>query len=203
MTTRIIFVRHGEVHNPQQVVYARLPGFRISDEGQSQARAAGEALAGEKLAAIYSSPMQRAQETAGWVARPHGMSIITNDLINETYTPYEGRPRAELEATGWDLYSGVTAPYELPVDIVRRVQQFVGHVRQQHAGQTVVAVSHGDILLFAAAWAHGLPLLNRPSDSEIRGMGISDGYPAYACLLTATLSEVDDTIASVSYRRPY
>ena len=62
--TQIHFVRHGEVHNPQKIYYGRLPGFPLSEEGRRQAQAAAHALRARPLAAIFSSPMQRARETA-------------------------------------------------------------------------------------------------------------------------------------------
>lgn len=62
--TRISFVRHGTVDNPRDVFYGRLPGFVLSVEGDRQARAAAEALRHEPIAAIYTSPMRRARQTA-------------------------------------------------------------------------------------------------------------------------------------------
>ena len=66
--TVIHLLRHGEVFNPTGVLYGRLPGFHLSDLGQEMAERAAAALAGRDVALVWSSPMERAQETAAPVA---------------------------------------------------------------------------------------------------------------------------------------
>ncbi|MGB6070963.1 MAG: histidine phosphatase family protein, partial [Rhodococcus sp. (in: high G+C Gram-positive bacteria)] len=65
-TTRTIVhvLRHGEVHNPKGILYGRLPGFKLSVTGQSQARSVADALAGHDITHVVASPLLRAQETA-------------------------------------------------------------------------------------------------------------------------------------------
>ena len=60
----VYLARHGEVDNPDRVVYADMPGFGLSDRGRAEAAAAAEHLARMGAEAIYASPLQRAQETA-------------------------------------------------------------------------------------------------------------------------------------------
>mgnify|MGYP001108987819 FL=1 len=80
--TKVHVMRHGEVHNPEQILYGRLPGFYLSERGQEQARAVAEALAGSDIVAIIASPLERAQQTAAPIAERHGLSIATDpDLI--------------------------------------------------------------------------------------------------------------------------
>ncbi|MDT7721991.1 MAG: hypothetical protein QOE94_3002, partial [Mycobacterium sp.] len=62
--TRVHLVRHGEVYNPEGVLYGRLPGFSLSDKGIQQAQAVAESLADRDIVAVIASPLQRAQETA-------------------------------------------------------------------------------------------------------------------------------------------
>ena len=83
MTTTIHLVRHGEVHNPDDIYYGRIPGYRLSERGREQAAAAGKFLAKRRLAAIYASPQQRAQETAEkcWVLVRHGRGDLKRNLI--------------------------------------------------------------------------------------------------------------------------
>ena len=66
MTTRttVHLLRHGEVHNPDLVLYGRLPGFRLSQDGLQMAEDAADALAGRDVVHLVASPLQRAQETA-------------------------------------------------------------------------------------------------------------------------------------------
>ena len=62
-------MRHGEVHNPRAIFYGRMPRFRLSEAGRRQAEAAADYLAGAPLAAIYTSPLLRARQTAAIIQR--------------------------------------------------------------------------------------------------------------------------------------
>jgi broad specificity phosphatase PhoE len=84
-------LRHGEVHNPEGVLYGRLPGYRLSERGEQMAEMAAEALAGHDIAAVIASPMERAQQTADPIARVHGTSIITEPLAIEADNVFEER----------------------------------------------------------------------------------------------------------------
>lgn len=71
-TTTVHLVRHGEVHNPERILYGRLPGYRLSDRGQQMASLVGEHLAESDIALVRSSPMLRAQQTAAPIATRTG-----------------------------------------------------------------------------------------------------------------------------------
>ncbi|NJL93739.1 MAG: histidine phosphatase family protein [Anaerolineae bacterium] len=157
-TTTLHLVRHGEVHNPQAILYGRLPRFRLSERGREQARAAAEALRAEPLVAVYTSPMLRARQTAGIIAEPHNLPVQQSALLNEIHSPHQGRPYAELDAIKWNLYEGIGPEYEQPEDIVARLQRFAARLRRNHPGQAVAAVTHGDVVIHAQLWARGLAL---------------------------------------------
>lgn len=76
-------VRHGEVHNPGHIVYASLPGFGLSTRGRKQATRAAEYLAEREIALIASSPLERAQETAGIIATRLRLPIVTDERLTE------------------------------------------------------------------------------------------------------------------------
>ena len=63
-TTRVHVLRHGEVHNPQGVLYGRLPGYHLSELGRAMAVRIAEHLAGEDIVHLVSSPMERAQTSS-------------------------------------------------------------------------------------------------------------------------------------------
>ena len=86
----IHLVRHGEVFNPDGVLYGRIPGFHLSELGASMAAAAADHLAGRQLAALYSSPLQRAQESAAPWASAFGLEIRTEDRLIEPTNKFEG-----------------------------------------------------------------------------------------------------------------
>ena len=64
MRTTVHLLRHGEVHNPDKVLYGRLPGYRLSELGHEMAQRAAEALASRDVTAVIASPLERAQQTA-------------------------------------------------------------------------------------------------------------------------------------------
>jgi broad specificity phosphatase PhoE len=62
--TVVHLLRHGEVHNPNHVLYGRLPGYHLSANGLMMAAAAADYFDGRPVAAVFASPLERAQETA-------------------------------------------------------------------------------------------------------------------------------------------
>ncbi len=90
MHTIVHMMRHGEVRNPDAILYGRLPGFHLSDTGRAQARKVADALADHDITAVFASPLQRAQETAGPIAAAHNLPILTNDELIEADNIFEG-----------------------------------------------------------------------------------------------------------------
>lgn len=199
--TMIHFVRHGEVHNPDQVLYSRLPNFRLSETGRQQAAAAGEFLASRPIAAIYASPQPRTQETASYIASHHEVPIQTAEALNEVYTPYEGKHHSDLDALGWDLYTGIDAAYEQPEDILARTQAFIQQARQDHAGKEVVAVTHGDVLFFYFMHIRG-ETVTAGYKFDLRRLGLDEAYPATAGIISYEFTD-DAALPEFRYTRPY
>ncbi|MBN2389096.1 MAG: histidine phosphatase family protein [Anaerolineae bacterium] len=202
--TQITFVRHGQVYNPERIVYGRLPGFSLSELGEQQAQAAAEALRDMPLAAIFSSPLLRAQQTARILLAEHSsIPLRISEGINEVRFFFEGQPMASLEARNWDLYSGVDPAFDQPRDVVARSREFLAQVRRESAGQHVVAVSHGDVIAFTALWAFGVELIPANKHTLDRH-GLAEDYPATASLLTfAYAPGANERPTEITYRRPY
>jgi broad specificity phosphatase PhoE len=203
--TQITFVRHGQVYNPERVVYGRLAGFPLSELGERQAQAAAEALRDTPSAAVFSSPLLRAQQTARiLLEKQPDILLYTSDLLNEVRFYFEGQPMASLETRNWDLYTGVDPAYEQPPDVVARVRKFLAQVRHEYAGQHVIAVSHGDVIALTALWAFGVELI--PANKHtLDAYGLSEDYPSPASLLTFIYAPDvgDERPTAVTYRRPY
>ncbi len=124
--THIHFVRHGAVENPEQLFYGRLAGFPLSAQGRMEAQAAAQALSEVPLAAIFSSPQQRALQTAELIAARHdGLVASACEWIDEIHTPYDGWPMDKVVERRWDVYTGNEPPFETPPDILARTQQFI------------------------------------------------------------------------------
>jgi broad specificity phosphatase PhoE len=192
MKTRLSLVRHGDVHNPEQVFYGRLPGFGLSETGRLQARAAADHLCRSSPSALYTSKLRRARETAAIIQSVHPRLVpVCSPLLLEVRSPYEGTPRSTLRNRDWDLYTGTPSSYEQPADVLARIRQFAARARVEHAGEHVVAVTHGDLIFFLILWAHGHPpdpLLQ----SILAEIGIPGGYPQPASITTFLYRSGDD-----------
>jgi len=94
MSSTVHVIRHGEVHNPDKILYGRQPGWRLSDTGQEMARTIGEWSKSIDLGALHVSPLQRAQETAAPIAAAHKIAITTDERLIEAANVFEGKPFA-------------------------------------------------------------------------------------------------------------
>ncbi len=143
-------VRHGEVHNPLNVNYADLPGYRLSSLGERQAAAAGQRLAGRPLAAVVSSPLERAKQTAGAIAAPHGLEVATDDRLTEWRLSHlwAGVPWADIDPDELAAYR--EHPWDLPFspepldELATRVAAAVREAHGARPADDVVVVGHQD-----------------------------------------------------------
>ncbi|NED59113.1 histidine phosphatase family protein, partial [Micromonospora aurantiaca] len=88
--TIVHLLRHGEVHNPEGVLYGRLPGYRLSEDGVLMAKAAAKWFADRDVTALFSSPMQRALETAAPLADSLDLPVTVDDRLIEADNHFEG-----------------------------------------------------------------------------------------------------------------
>jgi broad specificity phosphatase PhoE len=88
--TVVHLLRHGEVHNPSRVIYGRLPEFHLSEDGRIMAKAAAGFFAGRDVAALFSSPLDRARETAEPLAAQTGLQVIVDPRLIEPWNHFEG-----------------------------------------------------------------------------------------------------------------
>ncbi len=205
MATTLYLMRHGEVHNPTQILYGRLPDFFLSDEGIRQAHAAGEWLKDKNISHIYCSPMDRTKQTAGIVAEYQtDLTPEVDERIIEIMTPHEGRPIAELEAINWAIYDGNEPPYEIPETVLDRVHNFFEYLLEKHPDEAVIAVAHGDILVFPWLHAHGVDTPQAEMKDTLATYNLPEAYPATASIMTFTLTDSPRKVRpSTSYIRPY
>ena len=92
MSSTVHVLRHGEVHNPDKILYGRQPGWRLSERGQEMASTIGEWSKNIYLGALHVSPLQRAQETAAPIAKAHKIAITTDERLIEASNIFEGKP---------------------------------------------------------------------------------------------------------------
>ena len=203
-STTIHLIRHGDVHNPDQILYGRLPNFRLSDKGRKQAAGAAEAMRERSLAAFFASPQQRAQETASIIIEHHpNLDIRTEPRVDEIHSPHQGSALSKLAAMGWDLYSGIDETYEQPSHVLQRTRDFIVEVRQECAGNEVAAVTHGDVIAFMIMFAHN-ELAQAGMKVNFAKYGLPEIYPNTASITTFTYSSADpEEIPTMIYKRPY
>ena len=89
-TTVVHLLRHGEVDNPRGIIYGRLPGYHLSATGRLMAQAAADYFSERPVVALFSSPLERAQETAAPIAERLGLPIVTDDRLIEASSHFEG-----------------------------------------------------------------------------------------------------------------
>lgn len=174
--TVLHLVRHGQ---SEWNVAGRLQGqtahVRLTDTGRDQARAAAIRLQEQSVAAVYSSDLARAAETAAIIADRMGLDVLTMPGLRErAYGYFEGQLSTDVLAatvdadwTDPDLRIGGG---ESTRDLFRRIGQTLTAILEKHDKETVVIVSHGDTIRVAAAWLNGaraehVPWLDVPNGS--------------------------------------
>lgn len=161
--TTIHFVRHGEVHNPDHILYERLPGFHLSDRGRRMAEATARYLAASPqtntAAAVYSSPLDRTRETAQAILtalnetrmarNEEPLELVTDQRIIEAGNNFRGTRIGHGEGAlwrngNWRLVTNLWKPSwgESYRQIAARVGAFAQEKVREHAGQQIIVVSH-------------------------------------------------------------
>ncbi len=129
--TVVHLLRHGEVHNPNHVLYGRLPGYHLSANGRMMAAAAADYFDGRPVAAVFASPLERAQETAQPVAERLGLQITTDDRLIESANVLEGKSVSlaslAVNPLNWKyLWNPFTPSWGEPyTQVVARVRQVI------------------------------------------------------------------------------
>ena len=147
--TRVHVMRHGEVHNPEGILYGRLPGYHLSERGRKQAQAVADALADNDIAIVIASPLQRAQETAAPIAAAHGLIVGTDDELIESANYFEGKRVSPGDGVWkhpqvwWQVRNPFTPSWGEPYrQIAARMSAAVHRARAAAEGHEVVCVSH-------------------------------------------------------------
>jgi broad specificity phosphatase PhoE len=142
-------MRHGEVFNPEKVLYGRLPGYHLSDRGRAQAQAAADWLASHDITYVVASPLERAQETAAPIADKHGLSIDTDDDLIESWNQFEGKRVAPGDGAlrdprNWPRLRNPMKPsWGEPYDeVATRMTAALHRARLKAEGHEAVCVSH-------------------------------------------------------------
>lgn len=147
--TVVHVMRHGEVYNPEKILYGRLPGYRLSDRGRAQADAVAEWLSRNDIAYIVASPLERAQQTAAPIAAKHDLALDTDQDLIESTNVFQGKrvspgDGALRDPRNWrHLRDPLTPSWGEPyTDIATRMLAALHRARLRAAGHEAVCVSH-------------------------------------------------------------
>ena len=198
MSTTVHVARHGEVENPQKILYGRQPGWRLSTRGQEMAKVLGEWSKGIDLGALHVSPLQRAQETAAPIAKAHGIEITTDERLIEAGNIFEGKsfePGSGIlkHPSAWrHLYNpwkpSWGEPYE---EQINRMLAAVFAANKAANGKDAIVVSHQLPIWILRSAIEGRSLLHDPRKR--------------ICTLASVTSihfDDDGVISGVSYAEP-
>ena len=173
--TTIHLMRHGEVHNPEGVLYGRMPGYHLSELGHQMASQVADVLSssGHDLAAVITSPLERAVETGAPTATAFGLEAQTDVRLIEADNHFEGVPvnanRWVLaHPTYWRYYINPWRPSwgEPYTELVARMSAVVREARSRYEGREVLLVSHQLPVWATRLWLEGLPLAHDPRRRE-------------------------------------
>jgi broad specificity phosphatase PhoE len=147
-TTIVHLLRHGEVHNPNGILYGRLPGYHLSGTGRLMAAAAADFFSERPVATVFASPLERAQETARPVAERLGLAIVTDERLIESGNVLEGKTvtltQLALNPLNWRyLWNPFTPSWGEPYQqVVDRMTAVIERARDAARGREAVCVSH-------------------------------------------------------------
>jgi broad specificity phosphatase PhoE len=164
MKTTIYFLRHGDVNNPKNILYGRMPGFTLSEDGKRQIKKLAAGLKTKGISQIYTSPILRASQTAQMIGKILGITPRISKLLIETDDVLSGIPlvqfQKEIEPK---LYSPnfISMGQESIKSQEKRMQKFVALTTNAHLGQNILAVSHGDPIMILKAHIEGIPFTYR------------------------------------------
>ncbi|MFF7156888.1 histidine phosphatase family protein [Streptomyces sp. NPDC008139] len=195
--TVVHVMRHGEVHNPDGILYGRAPGFHLSELGRKMADRVAEHLASRDITYVVASPLERAQETAAPIAAAHELEVGTDERLIEAANVFAGKTfgvgdGALRKPANWKYLTNPFRPSwgEPYVDQVVRMTAALAAARDAARGHEAVCVSHQLPIWIARSYAERRRLWHDPRRRQ--------------CTLASLTSFTydGDRIVSVGYSEP-
>ena len=197
MKTIVHLLRHGEVHNPQGILYGRSTGFHLSERGRAMADRVADRIGDRDITHMVSSPLERAQETAAPLAAARGLTVDLDDRVIESSNIFEGKrfdiresllQQPQVWKKLWNPFRPSWGePYK---QVVARMWPAVLDARAAAEGHEAVVVSHQLPIWVTRLKAEGRPFLHDPRRRHCT-----------LCSLTS-FSFDGDRLVSVGYSEP-
>jgi broad specificity phosphatase PhoE len=167
--TLVHVMRHGEVFNPEKVLYGRLPGYKLSELGLRMADRAAQHFQNNDLALIVSSPLERAQQTAAPTANSHNLKPELESLIIEAENIFEGKRVSVGDGAlrdprnWWYLRNPIRPSWGEPYkQIADRMRTAIFAARDLAQGREALLVSHQLPIWIARLGAEGKSFVHDP-----------------------------------------
>jgi broad specificity phosphatase PhoE len=197
MITIVHLLRHGEVHNPEGILYGRRSGYLLSDLGQQMAERVAQVVSGRDITHMVSSPLERAQQTAAPLAAARGLEVGLDERVIESSNVFEGKAfpgkSALRDPRTWPhLWNPLRPSWGEPYkQVVARMVAAVNEARWAAEGHEAVVVSHQ------------LPIWITRMHAERRRTFLHDPRKRQCtlCSLTSLWFEGDELVR-VSYSEP-
>jgi len=195
--TTVHLLRHGEVYNPEGVLYGRRDGYHLSDLGVRMAQRVAEVIGERDIVQVRSSPLERAQETARPLAGARGLEVVVDERVIESTNVFEGErfgvgDGALRKPSAWrHLWNPWRPSWGEPYkEIVARMMSAVHDARIEAAGHEAVVVSHQLPIWTTRLHAEKRSFLHDPRKRQCT-----------LCSLTS-FHFVGDRLTQVSYSEP-
>ena len=199
MTTKTLIhvLRHGEVFNPEKILYGRLPGYKLSDLGLRMADRAADFFSSKNLALIVSSPLERALQTASPTAKKLNLEIQTDDLLIEAENVFEGKKVSVGDGAlsdpknWWHLRNPFRPSWGEPYKkVADRMRTAIFSARDSVKGKEALLVSHQLPIWIARLSAEGRSFVHDPRRRQ--------------CSLASVTTFIfdGDNLSAVEYQEP-
>ena len=195
--TQVHVLRHGEVFNPEKILYGRLPGYKLSELGLKMAERAADFFANKNISLVVSSPLERAQQTALPTAKKHNLEIENDDLLIEAENVFEGKKVSVGDGAlsqprnWWYLRNPITPSWGEPYKkVAERMRTAIFSARDVVKGKEALLVSHQLPIWIARLSAEGRSFVHDPRKRQ--------------CSLASVTTFVfdGDSLVAVEYQEP-
>ncbi len=196
--TRIHLIRHGEVHNPDGILYGRLPNFGLSERGHKMARMAAEDLRsqGRPVTSLRVSPLQRTRESAAPLQELFGLESVVEERVIEPHNKFEGSTVSienilRRPSTWWQLRNPFRPSWGEPFVLVRnRMLAAIEEAWANTDSGDAVIVSHQMPIWITHLALGGHQLFHNP---KLRRCALSS---------ITSFEKIDGKFVEVDYREP-
>ncbi|MDP3967335.1 MAG: histidine phosphatase family protein [Nocardioides sp.] len=196
-TTIVHLLRHGEVHNPDGILYGRATGYRLSALGEQMAQRVADAVGDRDIVRVTASPLERAQQTARPLAEARGVEVTTDVRVIESENVFAGRPFSLSDgvlrrpSTWRHLWNPFRPSWGEPYkQVAARMMAAVGEAREAAEGHEAVLVSHQLPIWTTRLFVEERSYLHNPRKRQCT-----------LCSLTS-LHFTGDRITTVTYSEP-